>query len=189
MFLAFFSERGAFLFVASIASGIGQEEAALATADAHGLSEYTWREITEEEAAELQKPPLEETRSAALEALRLRKWRAKDAGISVNGIAIDTDDKGQATISGAVLNVVLDPGFTATWKTSAVDENGQSVWMELSGQMIVALSRAMTVYTEACFAVEAVKQAEIAALGTAEEIQSWLETSLDTGWPDRNITL
>ena len=134
-------------------------------------------------------PTLEEARAEALEKLRLRKWQAKDAGISVNGISIDTDDKGQATINGAVTNVLLDPAFTATWKTSAVDENGQSIWMALTGEMIVALSQAMTRYTEACFTVEAQKQAELAACQNAADIQDWLTLYLDEGWPEREMTL
>ena len=185
MFILHTDPETGMVTVESGAPGLTAEEVAQAREFAPG----SWREITEEEAAELQKPTLEHIRAAALEALRLRKWQAKDAGISVNGIAIDTDDKGQATISGAVLNVVLDPAFTATWKTSAVDANGQSVWMELNGQMIVALSRAMTVYTEACFAVEAMKQAEIAACASAGDVYAWFAEHLDTGWPDRDITL
>lgn len=133
--------------------------------------------------------PLAEARAAALETLRLRKWKAKEAGITVNGTAIDTDDRGQSTISGAVTNVLMDPAFTARWKTSAVDEYGASVWVELDGPLILGLAKAMTGYTEACFAVEAVKQAEIVALAKTEDISAWLEIKLDTGWPSREITL
>lgn len=128
-------------------------------------------------------------RAEALEQLRLRKWEARNAGITVNGIAIDTDDRGQATINGAVTNVILDPAFTATWKTNATNEHGQSVWIVLDATMIVGLSKAMTAYTEACFAVEAGKQAELAALANARDIRDWLELYLDDGWPDREIAL
>lgn len=128
-------------------------------------------------------PTLEETRTAALEALRLRKWQAKDAGIVVAGMAIDTDDKGQATISGAVTNCLINPAFTAQWKTAATNPDGTAVWVAVGKDEIFALAAAMTAHTEACFGVEAVKQAEIAALETVEEIAAWLEESLDQGWP------
>jgi hypothetical protein len=128
-------------------------------------------------------PSLEEARAAALEALRLRKWQAKDAGITVNGVAIDTDDRGQATISGAVLNCLRDPDFAVQWKTAALNPDGTAVWVTLGQTEINALADALTAYTEACFAVEKAKQAEIAALTSAEAIQGWLAESLDAGWP------
>ncbi|MDL2321307.1 DUF4376 domain-containing protein, partial [Desulfosarcina sp. OttesenSCG-928-B08] len=134
-------------------------------------------------------PGLESVRAAAMEALRLRKWQAKDAGITVNGVAIDTDDRGQATLTGAATNVLLDPNFTAHWKTNATDDAGQSVWITLDATMIVGLSKALTHYTEACFAVEAAKQAELAACESVDEIQAWLAESLHAGWPGREMTL
>ena len=57
MLVAFFNPDNRFLFVASMASGMEQEMAVQATAQAHGLSEYYWLEVTNEEAVELQKPP------------------------------------------------------------------------------------------------------------------------------------
>jgi hypothetical protein len=138
-------------------------------------------EVTEETTP---KPPsLEEARAAALEALRLRKWQAKDAGIAINGIAIDTDDKGQATINGAVTNCLIDPDFTAQWKTAATNPDGTAVWVTISKAEIFVLAGALTAHTEACFAVEAAKQVEIAALASAEDIENWLATALDLGWP------
>ena len=145
--------------------------------------------FTEDEWAELQKPPLEAEKAKAIEALRLKKWEMKEAGITVNGIAIDTDDRGQATINGAVTNCLINPAFTTNWKTSAVDENGASVWMQLGKDLILALSHALTSYTEACFAVEAHKQDEIAGLATVEEIENWLVSRIDEGWPSREINL
>ena len=131
-------------------------------------------------------PTLEETRATALETLRLRKWQAKDAGIVVNGIAIDTDDKGQATINGAVTNCLIDPGFAAQWKTAATNPDGTAVWVSIGKDVIFSLAGALTAHTEACFALEGIKQAEIAALASVEAIQDWLKHSLDEGWPDVN---
>lgn len=162
--------------------------------------------ISEAEWLIMQKPAFAKVKNDALEALRLKKWEMKNAGISVNGIAIDTDDRGQATISGAVTNCLIDPEFTTNWKTSAVDENGASVWMVLDKKLILALSQALTSYTEACFAVEAEKQGELAALAAlpgalqgealreAEKeavaaIKNWLVTELETGWPSQIISL
>ena len=132
-------------------------------------------------------PTLEEVRAAALETLRHRKWQAKDAGITVNGMAIDTDDRGQATISGAVLNVIRNPAFRAQWKTSAVDASGKSVWIEIGAAEINALADAMTAYTEACFTAEAAKQEQLTNLDSAEAIAAWLEEELDQGWPSREF--
>ena len=169
------------VLVANLAVDISPEDAA----DAMNLAPGAWREITDEEAAELQQPTLEE----ALEILRRRKWQAKNAGITVNGIAIDTDDRGQATINGAMTNVLRNPAYTAQWKTAAIDETGASVWIVLDAAMISVLSDAMTRYVEACFNVEAMKQTELAALPEGEAIQNWLVTQLDAGWPGRDITI
>ncbi len=149
--------------------------------------------VVYQEGDEIPKPSaqalLDSAKSAAFEQLRQRKWQAKDAGITVNGIAIDTDDKGQATINGAVTNVLIDPAFKANWKTAATGENGGAIWVKLDGVTIIALAKALTAYTEACFAVEAQKQAELAALQTADAITAWLETALDAGWPARAVSL
>lgn len=128
-------------------------------------------------------PSLDEAKKSAFETLRLRKWQAKNAGITVQGIAIDTDQTGQETISGAVLNTLLDPDFTARWKTAAVNPDGSAVWITLDAATIRAIGQALTAHTEACFAVEAAKQAGLAALDSVEAIEAWLETELDAGWP------
>jgi hypothetical protein len=126
-------------------------------------------------------------RAAALEALRLRKWQTKDAGITVNGIQIDTDDRGQATISGAVLNCLRNPNWTTQWKTAAVNPDGTAVWMTVGATEVNAIADAMTGYTEACFTVEAAKQAEVAALTGTAAIQGWQATMLDIGWPSQVV--
>lgn len=128
-------------------------------------------------------PTLEEVKSAAFERLRQRKWQAKNAGITVQGIAIATDQTGQETISGAVLNVLIDPAFTANWKTEATNPDGSAVWVTVGREVILAMAAALTAHTEACFAVEAEKQAGLAALSSVEAVNAWLESELDTGWP------
>ncbi len=134
-------------------------------------------------------PSMEEARVSALETLRIKKWEMKDAGITVNGVAIDTDDKGQATLAGAMLNCLANPAYTANWKTAAVDEQGKAVWMTIGADLITPLRQAMTDYTQACFDVEAEKQDELVALQSVEAIQAWLETELNQGWPSREIVL
>lgn len=127
--------------------------------------------------------PVQQAKSAALEALRQRKWQAKESGISVNGIKIDTDSKGQEAISGAVLNVLIDPTFKARWKTAALNPDGTAVWVELGKAEIMGIAGALTAHTEACFVVEEAKQQEISALKSATAISEWLEADLDKGWP------
>ena len=139
-----------------------------------------------------QAPPvltLPQAMSQALEALRLKKWEMKEAGIAINGISIDTDKNGQDTLSGAMLNCVVNPDYKAYWKTAAVDAEGKAVWVELDASLIKALCQAMTAYTQTCFNVEAAKQDELVALQSAEAIDEWLADELDKGWPDRTITL
>ncbi|MDL2285805.1 DUF4376 domain-containing protein [Desulfovibrio sp. OttesenSCG-928-F07] len=129
---------------------------------------------------------LEQALTAALETLRQRKWKAKNGGITVNGINIDTDATGQETISGAVLNTVLDENFTARWKTAAVNPDGTAVWITLDANAIRLLAKALTAHTEACFAVEETKQQELTNCTTIEQIEEWLDTELDKGWPNDN---
>ncbi len=155
--------------------------------EADTQKESGWLTIEEFAAAfapsELLPTNLKDARAAALEALRLRKWQAKNAGITVDGISIDTDDRGQAAINGAATNCLLDPDFIAQWKTTAINQNGTAVWVSIGKDEIIGLSAALSAHTEACFAVEARKQAEIAALESAEAVQEWLVEHLDEGWP------
>lgn len=173
-------------YLGSVADNTKARLEAITWTDQRG-EKPTWEQL-EAAWAEINNVSLADVRTAALESLRLRKWQAKEAGITVNGIAIDTDDKGQATISGAVTNVLLDPDFAANWKTSTTNKDGTAVWVSIGKDTILALAKALTEYTEACFGAEASKQAEIAALETVEQIQAWLTTELDKGWPSQIIS-
>ncbi|MEX6717497.1 DUF4376 domain-containing protein [Pseudomonas aeruginosa] len=98
-----------------------------------------------------------------------RRYQAETAGITVNGMPLDTGRDSQGLVTGAALEAFMDAGYTCQWKT------GEG-FVELSAQQIIALARAMRAHVQACFNREA---ALLAALGAG----TYTDEQLDQGWP------
>lgn len=77
-----------------------------------------------------------------------RRWQAEVAGITVNGMQVDTGRDSQALITGAALQATIDPAYTVRWKTGAG-------FVELNSQEIIGMATAVRAHVQACFDREA----------------------------------
>lgn len=98
-----------------------------------------------------------------------RRYQAETAGITVNGMPLDTGRDSQALVTGAALAAVIDPNYTCQWKTA-------DGFVDLAAQQIIALASAMRAHVQACFDREA-------ALLDALAAGTYTDAQLDQGWP------
>jgi len=98
-----------------------------------------------------------------------RRWQAEVAGITVNGMRVDTGRDSQALITGAAVSAMLDPAYSVRWKTP----NG---FVGLEGQQIIDMATAVRAHVQAAFDREA-ELLEALADGT------FTEAMLEEGWP------
>lgn len=99
-----------------------------------------------------------------------RRWRVETAGLTVDGLAIATDDRSKLLINGAAVEAMLDPSYQMQWKTP-------SGFVELTASQVLAVARAVRAHVQACFDREADLLAQLDA-GTFEP------GMLDEGWPE-----
>lgn len=105
--------------------------------------------------------------ASARAALTARRDRAIAAGLTMNGLAIATDDISQSRIMGAALSAMLDPGYSVQWKTPAG-------FVTLDAVTVLALAGAIRAHVQACFD----REAELLAALAASE-----DCDIETGWP------
>ncbi|WP_312903869.1 DUF4376 domain-containing protein [Stutzerimonas nitrititolerans] len=115
----------------------------------------------------------EQARQSQVAAIAARRWQAETAGITVNGIAIDTGRDSQALITGAAVSAMLDPAYSVRWKTPAG-------FIDLEGQQIIAMATTVRAHVQACFDREA-DLLEALADGT------FADAMLEEGWPDGSL--
>lgn len=106
--------------------------------------------------------------AARREAIRQRRDRAIEAGTTVAGMAVATDDKTQTRIMGAAMSAMLDPAYSVAWK----GVNG--VFVTLTAPQVIAVAQAIRAHVQACFDREAV------LLG---DLDAGRVYNLDAGWP------
>jgi hypothetical protein len=112
--------------------------------------------------------------AAALKELRLRaiaarRYLAETAGISLQGMPIDTGRDSQGLIVGAAVQAMLTPEYSVRWKT--VDG-----FVTLSAEQVLGVAQAVRAHVQACFDREADLMEEVDN-GTYEP------TMLEIGWP------
>lgn len=98
-----------------------------------------------------------------------RRYQAETAGITVNGMPLDTGRDSQSLVTGAALAAVIDPNYTCQWKTAGG-------FVDMSAQQIIVLASAMRAHVQACFDREADLLDALAA-GT------YTDEQLNQGWP------
>lgn len=121
---------------------------------------WTAEEIAEHEAAR---------RAEVAQQIAARRYDAETAGITVNGLQIDTGRDSQALITGAAVSAMLDPGYSVRWKTGAG-------FVDLTAEQIIGVARAARAHVQACFDREA-------ELLDALEAGTFAPEMLDQGWP------
>lgn len=102
-----------------------------------------------------------------------RRYQAEIGGCEVAGMHVDTDDRSKLLINGAVVEAMLDPAYTLTWKTRAGV-------VPLTGVEVVGLGRAVRAHVQACFD----REAELLA---AVEAGTFAAEMIDQGWPGSTI--
>lgn len=98
-----------------------------------------------------------------------RRWQAEVAGITVNGMTVDTGRDSQALITGATVQAMLDPSYALRWKTAAG-------FVDLNAEQIIGLASTVRAHVQACFDREA-ELLEAVGNGT------FTDAMLEEGWP------
>lgn len=111
----------------------------------------------------------EDAKAAAKAAIAARRYVAETAGITVNGMAIDTGRDSQALITGARLAGMDDPSYVCNWKTPGG-------FVQLDAETVKAIATTVRAHVQACFDREAV------LLGMVED-GTYTEAALEEGWP------
>ncbi|NNN24397.1 DUF4376 domain-containing protein [Pseudomonas nitroreducens] len=102
-------------------------------------------------------------------AIAARRYDAETAGITVNGMSLDTGRDSQALVTGAALQAVIDSNYRCQWKT----DNG---FIDLDASQVIAIASTMRAHVQACFDREA-------ELLVALKDGLFVETMLEEGWP------
>lgn len=121
---------------------------------------WTAEEIAEHEAAR---------RAEVAQQIAARRYDAETAGITVNGLQIDTGRDSQALITGATVQAMLDPAYSLRWKNPAG-------FVDLTAEQIIGVATAARAHVQACFDREA-------ELLEALEAGTFAPEMLDQGWP------
>ena len=124
-----------------------------------------WRAATAEDIARVRAP-------LNREIIAARRYEAEGGGITLNGMPIATDDRSKLLINGAALEAAIDPAYTMQWKTPAG-------FVELTGEQVIGIARAVRAHVQACFDREAELLAELEAGTLTNEL-------LEQGWPARS---
>lgn len=144
-------------------------------------------QVEEEAVPDLVPPALEEVRASAVAAVKQKSWRAETAGIRLNGTAVATDRQSQAMLTGAVVGSLLDPDRVTRWQTGDLTPEGTPLFVVLSATELKLIARAVQTHVQACFDAREAKCAALAAMDSVEEIETWLDDNLETGWPQGGI--
>lgn len=97
------------------------------------------------------------------------RYRREVAGLEFDGSLFDSSRDGQALLMGAALHAIADPEYVCAWKA-------RSGLVELTATKLIAVSKAMRDYIQACFDRE---RELLDALASGE----YVEEMLDQGWP------
>ena len=133
-------------------------------------------ELTPEEEAEWfasQVVSIDELKSQRLSELAALRYEKETAGITLSGMAIETNRESQALITGAWSFSQLNPAVLIDWK-------GTNGWVQIDAATISAIAGAVAAHVQSCFSTERVHAEAISALETSEEVAAY---DLTTGWP------
>lgn len=104
------------------------------------------------------------------------RWVREVAGITVNGMAVPTDERTRGVLTGARIKADADPNYQiSNWKAGA----GQ--YVSLDAAAIIAISDAVEAHIQDCFAANATVDADIAAgtIATEAEVDAAFATALE----------
>lgn len=97
------------------------------------------------------------------------RYQHETAGITVDGVNIDTNRESQALITAAALSAVMDPTYVCIWKALSGP-------VTLTAAQIINIASAVRAHVQACFDREC-------QLLTALAEGTYTVDLLDHGWP------
>jgi hypothetical protein len=103
------------------------------------------------------------------ELIANKRYEQETAGITLQGMAIDTGRDSQGLITGAVVQAMLDPSYILNWKTAVG-------FVQLTAVQITGIATAVRAHVQACFDREA-------TLLIALQDGSFAPEMLSEGWP------
>lgn len=109
-----------------------------------------------------------EQRARLSDAIKTARDAAISAGLTVQGIAVATDELSQNRLAAAALSALIDPAVKVQWKLPG------GAFVSLDAAQILHLAAAVRAHVQACFDHEAALLADFAQ-GKAPD--------LATGWP------
>lgn len=131
-------------------------------------------------------PTLDSVKAEALGKLAEKRWAVESGGCTWNGVNIKTDVNSMTKILGAFVDSQREPTtWSVNWKTAGFAEDGSPTWATLNADTMAMIYMATREHMKLCFSVEKSKQDEVMALSSRAEVQQWLETQLDLGWPTK----
>jgi len=117
--------------------------------------------------------PLAELRQTRLNELAALRYQHETAGITLNGMTIETDRQSQSLITGAWSISQINPAILIDWK-------GANGWVQIDAATITAIAGAVAAHVQSCFSAERIHAEAIDSLETEEDIGQY---DLTTGWP------
>ena len=116
---------------------------------------------------------LSRMKSAKIDELSALRYQHETAGITLNGMTIETDRQSQSLITGAWSISQINPAILIDWK-------GANGWVQIDAATITAIAGAVAAHVQSCFSAERIHAEAIDSLETEEDIGQY---DLTTGWP------
>lgn len=108
-------------------------------------------------------PSFEELKAEKRAEIAAARYEREIAGVTVNGVLIDTGRDSQALITGAAVAAMLNESYSLNWKTT-------SGFIHLTAPEIIAVAQAVRAHVQACFDREGELVALVDAAETAEDL-------------------
>lgn len=115
-------------------------------------------------------PVVPKTTDDYVKLIAATRYEYETAGITLDGMPIDTGRDSQALITGARVESMDDPSYVCNWKTSVG-------FVSLSADLLKAIGTAVRTHVQKCFDREG-ELLDALAAGT------FTESMLSEGWPD-----
>ncbi|WP_433739806.1 DUF4376 domain-containing protein [Pseudomonas putida] len=98
-----------------------------------------------------------------------RRYEVETSGITVDGMAINTDDRAKTLINGSAIKAMRNPAYTLRWKTP-------EGFVDLPSAQVLVMADAVADFVQACFDREADL---LVAVGDG----TFTTAMLNEGWP------
>jgi hypothetical protein len=106
-------------------------------------------------------PPLESLITAKAAEVQTEKCRARDAGFRVDGVLFDSDQSARTAYLELADMLAAVPAYSTPWKASP------GAWVTMDAVLYAKVRAAGAAHVSACFAWQAVRDAELAAVSAA----------------------